>query len=103
MKELLAELNEKEMDVLPSGLSIYSLLQMADRGEGIDMNSTSISGSITGSPSALIQILSRVPYVDLLALQNGVRVASASYRYYQYNSSMGTNATRSTGKSATSS
>ena len=90
VKELLAELKEEEMDILPSGLSIYSLLQMADRGEGVDKNSTSISGALKDSTSALIQILSRVPYEDLLSLQSGVRVASASYRYYQYNSSMGT-------------
>ena len=90
VKELLVEMSEDKMDRLPSGVSIYSLLRTAEEEEGEVVNASMTRSIGTDSPNALIQILSRVSPEDLLALQKGVRVASASYRYYQYNSSIGT-------------
>ena len=88
VSELLAELKEDEMARLPSGVSLYSLLQQAHNEKEGQGNASILSGHVASS--ALVQILSRVPPADLLALQKGVHVASSSYRYYQYNSSLGT-------------
>ena len=46
------------------------------------------AGTGTGAwgSNALMGILQRIPQRDLEALQRGVEIASASFRYYQYNS-----------------
>ena len=88
--ELLAEVKEEDMARLPSGISLYSLLQQTDTLEGVNRSDSGSSSSSSSSSNALIHILSRIPRGDLLQLQRGVHVASASYRYYQYNSTQGT-------------
>ena len=127
------------MQRLPSGLSLYDLLLDAHRDQGIMINRTDPSNSISPSSpqfissasslrgsvdplpwtaaatgaetgtgtrtgtavgsragtgtgawgsNALMGILQRIPQRDLEALQRGVEIASASFRYYQYNSSL---------------
>ena len=88
VSQLLLEVGEKDnnMRTLPSGVKLFDLLRTA--GEG---NSSNILGSYTSKGlqgNALVEILSRVSAEDLLSLQRGVDRASASYRFYQYNSSM---------------
>lgn len=151
MQQLLAEVTAAEMQILPSGLSLYDLLLDAHRDQGSIDNSNSTdpsnslsptsqqfisgasslrgsvdslswtvaetgaetgtgtgtvnvvgsrAGTVTGAGTgagagagawgnnALMGILQRIPQRDLEALQRGVEIASASFRYYQYNSSL---------------
>lgn len=46
------------------------------------------AGAGTWGSNALVEILQRIPPGDLEALQRGVEMASSSFRYYQYNSSL---------------
>ena len=46
------------------------------------------AGAGAWGSNALLGILQRIPQRDLEALQRGVEIASASFRYYQYNSSL---------------
>jgi hypothetical protein len=86
---MLAEVTEKDMGVLPSGRSLYSLLAAADEGSQTGSTGTdSAKGKGAGTGNALVAILSRVPLEDLRALQEGVERASGQYRYYLYNSTM---------------
>ena len=108
---LLSKLSEADMGHLPSGLSLYSILQQVEADSRLDgraldrtdnrtdnrtNNATSggqivrgaINAGIAAHGNVLVQMLARIPPSDLLALQKGVEVASRSYRYYLYNSSM---------------
>ena len=86
--QLLLEVNEKDnnMRTLPSGVRLFDLLKSAGEGNSSDTLGSYTSKGLQGN--ALVEILSRVSPGDLLSLQRGVDRASASYRYYQYNSSM---------------
>jgi hypothetical protein len=86
VRDMLAEVTEKDMGVLPSGRSLYSLLAAAD--EDSQTGSSGVKGKGAGTGNALVAILSRVPLEDLRALQEGVERASGQYRYYLYNSTM---------------
>jgi hypothetical protein len=86
---MLSEVTEKDMGVLPSGRTLYSLLAAADEESQSGSSDTdSMKGKGAGTGNALVAILSRVPLEDLRALQEGVERASGQYRYYLYNSTM---------------
>lgn len=86
---MLSEVTEKDMGVLPSGRTLYSLLAAADEESQSGSSGTdSMKGKGAGTGNALVAILSRVPLEDLRALQEGVERASGQYRYYLYNSTM---------------
>ena len=79
-RELLHELSvdSDNMGRLPAtGVSVYTLLAQA-----VAENQSTTDDVDSINP--MILILSRVPEADLLALQEGVKVASAYYRYYHY-------------------
>lgn len=95
IREMLAEVTEKDMGYLPSGRSLYSLLAAADTDEASQAGSAGHNsakdkgtGAGAGTGNALVAILSRVPTEDLRALQEGVERASGQYRYYLYNATM---------------
>lgn len=84
---MLSEVSEKDMGVLPSGRSLFSLLAAARE----DAHNSTVKGGRekgAGADNALVAILSRVPPEDLRTLQEGVERASGQYRYYLYNSTM---------------
>ena len=70
----------------------------AGTGAGTGVGTETVTGTGTGDSlgagsgawgsNALVAILQRIPLGDLEALQMGVEMASSSFRYYQYNSSL---------------
>jgi hypothetical protein len=45
-----------------------------------------------GSVNTLVRLLQKIPQTDILALQRAVMAAAPSYRYYEFNSSLGKDA-----------
>ncbi len=74
-------MNKEDLPVLPSGVSTYDLL--------LDLQAEAIKSNKTiDSPFILTELLKKIGTNDIIAFQNGVKIASKKYKYYANNQTM---------------